>query len=345
MKSQTINHQSRTTNHESRTPNPQPPTPKLLSVKDFSLNFVLRKSTCYAVNGISFDISEGETLGIVGESGAGKSVTCYSLLGLLPKNSVNSGEAIYKNKNLLTLSDKELNKVRGKDISIIFQDPMTSLNPFLRIGKQIIEPLVTHCKVNRKQAKEEAVKILKEVGIKNPEQRFYQFPHEFSGGMRQRIMIAMALITKPKLLIADEPTTALDVTIQAKILKLLKNLKISHSMGIIFITHDLGVVAQICDSVCVLYAGKIMEKGSVNDIFYNSMHPYTIALKRSIPSLEEEQATLYSIPGLPPDLSKEIKGCPFAPRCERAEKECFEIEEVCLKEVENGHFSSCIKYY
>ncbi|HJO93789.1 MAG TPA: ABC transporter ATP-binding protein [Victivallales bacterium] len=328
MKQSTINNQQST----------------LLSVRDFSLSFKLRNGVCNAVNGISFDIAEGETLGIVGESGAGKSVTCYSLLGLLPKNSINSGEAVYKGKNLLNLSDRELNKIRGKDISIIFQDPMSSLNPFLKVGKQITEPLITHCKVNRKQAEKEAVKILQEVGIDNPEQRFHQYPHEFSGGMRQRIMIAMALITKPKLLIADEPTTALDVTIQAKILKLLKRLKVNHSMGVIFITHDLGVVAQICDKVCVLYAGKIMEKGSVNDIFYNSLHPYTIALKKSIPSLEEKQEILYSIPGLPPDLSKKIKGCPFAPRCEQVEDKCFEVEELRLKEIEKGHFSSCIRY-
>lgn len=295
------------------------------------------------MNGVSLDISKGETLGIVGESGAGKSVTFYSILGLIPKNkhTVSSGKAIFNGKNLLDLHEKELLKIRGNDISIIFQDPMTSLNPYLRVGNQIIEAMMVHSKVSRKTAKEETIKILNEVGIREPEKRFNQYPHEFSGGMRQRIMISMALITKPKLLIADEPTTALDVTVQAQILNLIRKLKAEHSMSIAFITHDLGIVAEMCDNVCIMYAGTIVEKGSVNDIFYNAKHPYTISLKKSLPSITETKETLYSIPGIPPDTSIKIKGCSFAPRCFMAKDVCFKTD-VTLKKAGENHFSSCL---
>ncbi len=314
----------------------------LLSIKNLTLSFKSHTKVFHALNGVSLDISQGETLGIVGESGAGKSVTFYSILGLIPKskNTISSGEAIFNGKNLLTLSEKEMLKIRGCDISIIFQDPMTSLNPYLKVGDQIIEALITHSRVSRKTAQEEAMKILEEVGIREVEKRFSQYPHEFSGGMRQRIMISMALITKPKLLIADEPTTALDVTVQAQILNLIRKLKAEHSMSIAFITHDMGIVAEMCDNVCIMYAGTIVEKASVKDIFYNAKHPYTISLKKSLPSITETKETLYSIPGIPPDTSLEIKGCPFAPRCFMASKECF-LRNVELKEAGENHFSSC----
>ncbi|HBM17348.1 MAG TPA: dipeptide/oligopeptide/nickel ABC transporter ATP-binding protein [Lentisphaeria bacterium] len=315
----------------------------LLSIKNLSLSFKSYRKTYHALRGISFDISEGETLGIVGESGAGKSVTFYSMLGLIPKsrNVTISGEAVFNGTDLLSLPEKDLLKIRGRSISIIFQDPMTSLNPYIKVGNQIIEALCIHTKIPRKTAMQEAMKMLNEVGIREPEKRFYQYPHEFSGGMRQRIMISMALITKPKLLIADEPTTALDVTVQSQILKLIKKLKSEHNMSIAFITHDLGIVAELCDNVCVMYAGTIVEKASVMDLFYNSKHPYTISLKKSLPSITETKETLYSIPGIPPDNSFEIKGCPFAPRCYMAKDECF-VTDVFLRKTGENHFSSCL---
>lgn len=315
----------------------------LLSVKNLHIKFKSHKKIFNAVNGVSLNLSQGETLGIVGESGAGKSVTFYSLLGLLPKGKakVSFGEAIFNGKDLLKLPDKEMLKIRGKEISIIFQDPMTSLNPYLKVGTQIIEALKTHYKISKKDAKQETLKILREVGINVPEKRFEQYPHEFSGGMRQRIMISMALITKPKLLIADEPTTALDVTIQAQILNLLRDLKTKYSMSIIFITHDLGIVAEMCDNVCIMYAGSIVESGSVRDIFYNPKHPYTISLKKSVPNLHDKKDILFSIPGIPPDISKPINGCPFAPRCFMAKNECFKTQTK-LTELNKNHLSSCL---
>ena len=315
----------------------------LLSVKNLQIKFKSHEKIFNAVNGVSINLSKGETLGIVGESGAGKSVTFYSLLDLLPKGKaeVSSGEAIFNGKDLIKLSDKELLKIRGKEISVIFQDPMTSLNPYLKVGNQIIEALKTHYKISRKDAKKETLKILEEVRINDPERRFEQYPHEFSGGMRQRIMISIALITKPKLLIADEPTTALDVTVQAQILNLLRDLKKKYSMSIIFITHDLGIVAEMCDNVCIMYAGSVVERGSVRDIFYDSKHPYTISLKKSVPNLHEKKDLLYSIPGIPPDISKPITGCPFAPRCFMAKDRCFNTE-IKLVELNKNHFSSCL---
>jgi len=315
----------------------------LLSIKNLHIKFRSHDKVFNAVNGISLNLAKGETLGIVGESGAGKSVTFYSLLGLLPKGKteITSGEAIFNSKDLIKLPDKELLKIKGKEISIIFQDPMTSLNPYLKVGNQIIEALRTHYKVSKKDARQETLKILKEVGINEPERRFEQYPHEFSGGMRQRIMISMALITKPKLLIADEPTTALDVTVQAQILNLLRDLKEKYSMSIIFITHDLGIVAEMCDNVCIMYAGSVVEYGSVRDIFYNSKHPYTISLKKSVPNLHDKQETLYSIPGIPPDISKPISGCPFAPRCFMAKDKCFNTN-IKLIELDKNHLSSCL---
>lgn len=315
----------------------------LLSVKNLHIKFKSHKKIFNAVNGVSLNLSKGETLGIVGESGAGKSVTFYSLLGLLPKGKgeVSSGEAIFNGRDLIKLSEKELLKIRGKEISVIFQDPMTSLNPYLKVGNQIVEALKTHYKISNKDAKLETLKILKEVGINDAERRFEQYPHEFSGGMRQRIMISIALITKPKLLIADEPTTALDVTVQAQILNLLRDLKTKYSMSIIFITHDLGIVAEMCDNVCIMYAGSVVEYGSVRDIFYESKHPYTISLKKSVPNLYDKKDILYSIPGIPPDISKPIVGCTFAPRCFMAKNRCFKTA-IELVEINKNHLSSCL---
>ena len=325
----------------------------LLSVKDLCVIFRTRNEVCRAVNNVSFNLQKGETLGIVGESGAGKSVLCYSLMGLLPQPPAEiRGQAPFAtttaahaitdapdNSNvidLLKLSERELNKIRGKSISIIFQDPMTSLNPYMQVGKQIAEPLITHFNVSSKEARLEVLKMLEEVGLSNSLDRIKQYPHEFSGGMRQRLMIAMALITKPELLIADEPTTALDVTVQAQILNLLRKLQQEFGISIIFITHDLGVVAEICDKVNVMYAGNIMEKGSVEDIFHNPRHPYTIMLKKSLPTIKDTAKRLYTIPGIPPDLMEEIKGCPFAPRCSYADRKCYELEEIAKKDIPKG---------
>jgi oligopeptide transport system ATP-binding protein len=322
----------------------------LLSVKNLSVNFAVHNAICRAVNNVSFSLRKGETLGIVGESGAGKSVGCYSLTGLLPSPPalITKGEALFsldpvqKTIDLLKLSENQLRKIRGRSVSIIFQDPMTSLNPYMPIGKQIAEPLIKHYKVSSGEARLEVLKMLEDVGIPEPLNRIKQYPHEFSGGMRQRIMIAMALITKPELLIADEPTTALDVTVQAQILNLLKKLQNDFGMGIIFITHDLGVVAEICDNVNVMYAGQIMEKGSVKDIFECPKHPYTIMLKKSLPKIKGKVERLYHIPGMPPDMTKEIKGCPFASRCDRADKKCFNIDKITLND-NKKHCSTCIK--
>jgi len=326
----------------------------LLSVKNLSINFNLKNEVCSAVSNVSYNLQQGETLGIVGESGAGKSVSSYSLIGLLPKPpaEIVNGEITFNynlnngsesnSVNLLELNEKQLRKIRGKNISIIFQDPMTSLNPYMPIGKQIAEPLKYHCKISATQAKLKVLKMLEDVGIPDPKNRINQYPHEFSGGMRQRIMIAMALITNPQLLIADEPTTALDVTIQAQILDLLKKLQQEHGMAIIFITHDLSVVAQMCDRVCVLYAGQIMEISSVDNIFHNSKHPYTVMLKQSLPTIEGTNKRLFTIPGLPPDLTKKILGCPFAPRCYKAENKCLEVKNLTLSKVGDDHYSSCI---
>ena len=321
----------------------------LLTVKNLSVHFKIRNGICRAVNTISFSIKKGETLGIVGESGAGKSVSCYSLTGLLPcpPAIIASGEALFTPEStkdcvdLLKLSDSRLRKIRGKSISIIFQDPMTSLNPYMSIGKQIAEPLIRHYKVSSIDARFEVLKMLEDVGMPEPLIRIKQYPHEFSGGMRQRIMIAMALITKPDLLIADEPTTALDVTVQSQILSLLKKMQDEFGMGIIFITHDLGVVAEVCDKVNVMYAGQIMEKGRVEDIFNNSKHPYTMMLKKSLPKIKGKIERLYHIPGMPPDMTREIKGCPFAPRCNSVADKCFNAKQMVLKNDEK-HCSVCI---
>jgi oligopeptide transport system ATP-binding protein len=296
------------------------------------------------VDGISFEVNEGETLGIVGESGSGKSVSCYSLLGLVqcPPGRIENGIAFFKGIDLLKCLSKELRKIRGNRISMIFQDPMTSLNPYLTIGLQLTESLLAHKKISQREAIKKAVHALAEVGIQDPEKRINHYPHQFSGGMRQRVMIAMALITEPTLLIADEPTTALDVTIQAQILDLIKKLQKSRNMSVIFITHDLGVIAGISDRVLVMYAGKIVESGATRDVYYKPVHPYTQALLNSIPSSRQTGDTLYVIPGQPPDTSKPPAGCAFSPRCKYATEPC-KISLPELDQITPGHSTACLR--
>lgn len=289
----------------------------LLDVQDLTTYFHTRNGTVRAVEGVSFTLERGETLGIVGESGSGKSVSCYSLLGLIPTppGRIERGTALFEGKtDLLSCGPKELQRIRGKHISMIFQDPMTSLNPYLRVSTQIMEAILLHEKVSKKEALARAIRALEEVGIAEAATRVQFYPHEFSGGMRQRVMIAMAMITHPDLLIADEPTTALDVTVQAQILELIRQRQRANNSAVILITHDLGVVAGMCDRIQVMYAGKIVEYGTAEDIFERAQHPYTIALQRSIPSLGSKGSKLYTIPGLPPDLSKPIPGDAFALR-------------------------------
>jgi oligopeptide transport system ATP-binding protein len=315
----------------------------LLEVENLRTAFHTRNGIVRAVNDVSFHVERGESLGIVGESGSGKSVTCYSLMGLIPQppGRIESGRAMFDGVDLLHCSKKELASIRGKRVSMIFQDPMTSLNPYLRVGDQITEPLMIHGGFTQKEAYKRALDALREVGIHDGESRLRSYPHQFSGGMRQRVMIAMALITHPELLIADEPTTALDVTVQAQILELIKKLQRTHGTAVIFITHDLGVVSGFCDRVQVMYAGRIAETAPVNEIFHAPMHPYNKALQRSIPAMQPKGADLYTIAGLPPDLSKNIPGCPFVPRCEFARSEC-DLPNT-LKEVAPGHASSCTR--
>jgi oligopeptide transport system ATP-binding protein len=289
----------------------------LLEVNDLTTYFHTRNGVVRAVDGVSFRLEKGETLGIVGESGSGKSVTCYSMLGLIPKppGRIEKGTALFNNEvDLLNCSPAQLRSIRGKRIGMIFQDPMTSLNPYLRVSTQLIEPLIIHEKMSKKAALARAIEALEQVGIVQSSSRVHFYPHEFSGGMRQRVMIAMAMINHPELLIADEPTTALDVTVQAQILELIRERQRAQHSAVILITHDLGVVAGMCDRIQVMYAGKIVEAGTADDIFKRAQHPYTIALQRSIPSLGNKGKPLYTIPGLPPDLSKPIPGCAFALR-------------------------------
>jgi oligopeptide transport system ATP-binding protein len=289
----------------------------LLSLKDLKVSFFNNIGEIKVIRGVSFDLEKGEVLGIVGESGSGKSVTSMSIIRLLKgTGKITNGKIIFKGKNLLDRTEKEMMKIRGNDIAMIFQDPMTSLNPVFTVGHQISDVIRRHQRLGKNEAKNKAVEMLKLVGIPSPEERYNNYPHEFSGGMRQRAIIAMALSCQPELLIADEPTTALDVTIQAQILKLLMNLKKKTDTSIILITHDLGVVANTCSRVIVMYGGLIMEEGTVDDIFYNPMHPYTKGLLQSLPKKSAEgKQRLIPIKGNPPDLSKTIEGCPFSPRC------------------------------
>jgi oligopeptide transport system ATP-binding protein len=315
---------------------------RLLDVKDLKTSFFTHVGEVKAVGGVTFHLDKGEALGIVGESGSGKSITMMSVMGLLADNGrVINGEILFEGKDLSKLGEKDMQKIRGNDIGMIFQDPMTSLNPVLTVGEQLTEGLIKHKKMTKQQAFDRAVQMLTIVGIPSPKDRMKQYPHEFSGGMRQRVMIAMALACEPKLLIADEPTTALDVTIQAQILELMKDLKEKINTSIILITHDLGVVADVCNRINVMYGGVLAETGTTRDIFYNPKHPYTWGLLKSIPnpkSLEKER--LLPIEGTPPDLLKPPVGCPFAPRCDYAMRVCM-TERPPMFEVGEGHKAAC----
>ncbi|WP_026884467.1 ABC transporter ATP-binding protein [Clostridium akagii] len=315
---------------------------KLLQINNIHTSFQTHAGEVQAVRGVSIDLYKGEAVGIVGESGSGKSITMMTLMRLLDSNGeIKEGEILFEGKDLVKLSEKEMEGIRGNDIGMIFQDPMTSLNPVLTIGDQISEPLIKHGKMSRSEVRKKVIDMLELVGISSPEKRMKQYPHEFSGGMRQRVMIAMALICQPKLLIADEPTTALDVTIQAQILELMKDLKEKLNMSIIIITHDLGVVANLCTRINVMYGGIVVESGKAREIFYNANHPYTWGLLRSIPNPKlDTKERLIPIQGTPPDLLKPPVGCPFAERCDWAMKICFDNMPENYN-ISEDHYSAC----
>lgn len=312
----------------------------ILEVKNLEVNFSTFAGTVHAVRDVSFELHKGETLAIVGESGCGKSVTCRSIMGLLAKNAtVENGEILYQGDDLLKKSRKDMRNYMGRDIAMIFQDPMTSLDPTMKIGKQIQEMILLHEKVSKKEAKKRAIELLTVVGIENAEKRYDQYPHQFSGGQRQRIVIAIALACAPKILIADEPTTALDVTMQAQIIDLLKELQKRYEMAIIFITHDLGVVANVSDRVAVMYAGKIIEVGLADEVFYDARHPYTWGLMSAMPTLDTDAEELYSINGTPPQLIHPPAGDAFAQRNEYA-LEVDEQYEPPLFRISDTHYAA-----
>ena len=316
----------------------------LLEVTDLRTYFHTRSGVYRAVDGVSFTLEKGETLGLVGESGSGKSVTCYSLMGLVPQppGRIESGRAMFDGIDLLHCAAAQARSIRGKRIAMIFQDPMTSLNPYLRISEQLIEPLLIHENISKADALARGLAMLEAVGINDAARRIHAYPHEFSGGMRQRVMIAMALITRPEILIADEPTTALDVTVQAQILELIRKLQGELGMAVIFVTHDLGVVSGLCDRVQVMYAGRMVETAGTRTLFGSPRHPYTRALQRSIPSLQPKGRELYTIPGLPPDLSRLPRGCAFAPRCEQVVENCRGTETRLIP-VDAGQATACLR--
>src|SRR5213596_980232 len=316
---------------------------RLLEVKDLKVRFATEDGIVHAVDGVNFELDRGQVLGIVGESGSGKSVTAMTLLGLTRENNTRfEGEVLYKGRNVLAMNEDELQEVRGNEMSMIFQDPMTSLNPVYTVGAQICEAIQTHEKADKRSARLRAIELLKQVGIPNAESRVDNFPHEFSGGMRQRAMIAMALACNPDVLIADEPTTALDVTIQAQILELIDKLKDDFDSAVILITHDLGVVAEIADEIAVMYAGRIVEYGDKRDIFYDPQMPYTWGLLGSIPRLDRpKQERLHSIEGTPPSLINLPEGCKFRPRCPHAFDKCTEEPELRNRTEEHAHLDRC----
>ncbi|MDC7222390.1 MAG: ABC transporter ATP-binding protein [Spirochaetales bacterium] len=317
----------------------------LLEVKDLKTYFHTEEGVVRAVNGVTYTLHEGETLGIVGESGCGKSVSSYSIMGLVesPPGKIHGGEIHFRGKNLLDLDEREFSKVRGRDMAMIFQEPMTALNPIMTCGEQIREALKIHTELNKKEQDARIIELLTEVGIPAPEKRMHAYPHELSGGMRQRVVIAIALSCNPSLLIADEPTTALDVTIQAQIMELMKKLQKKHRMAIILITHDLAVVAEAVDRVAVMYAGEVVENAPVRDIYKNPRHPYTQALLASIPELGHRDKKIEAIPGRVPNLMDEIKGCPFRNRCKKAMEICRTVKPE-LKPVGEDHLCRCLLY-
>ena len=313
---------------------------KLLEVKNLCVNFGTYGGEVKAVRGVTFDLHKGETLAIVGESGSGKSVACKTIMRILSSNGyIKDGQILFDGKDLTKISEKDMEKVRGKDIAMIFQDPMTSLNPTMTIGKQIMEPIIKNQGFSKEDARKRAIELIELVGISDAEKRFKQYPHQFSGGMRQRIVIAISLACNPKVLIADEPTTALDVTIQAQILELIKDLQEKTGVAVIFITHDLGVVANMADRVAVMYAGKIIEYGTSDDIFYDPKHPYTWGLLGSMPTLDIGDNDLYNIPGTPPDLMDPPKGDAFALRSAYAMK-IDHLAEPPMFKVSDTHYAA-----
>lgn len=317
----------------------------ILEIKDLKTYFYTDYGVVKGCDGVSYKVYEGETLAIVGESGSGKSVSAMSILQLIPNPSgkIVKGEILYNGENLVNYSEKQMEKIRGNDIAVIFQEPMTSLNPVLTVGYQIMEPLKLHQKMNKKEATVRAIELLKLVGIPSPENRIREFPHQMSGGMRQRIMIAIALACNPKLLIADEPTTALDVTIQAQIINLMEEMQKKLGMAILMITHDLGVVAETADKVAVMYCGKIVEYGNVDDIFHNSKHPYLQGLKKSMPRLDTDNDDLYVIEGMVPSPLNLPQGCKFADRCEHVMNICRQKEPEAV-DFGNEHYAKCFLY-
>ena len=317
---------------------------QVLNVKNLKTYFYIEEGFIRAVDDVSFSLEKGETLGIAGESGSGKSVTALSILRLIhwPPGKIVNGRIYYRDRDILKVSNKEMRNIRGNNISMIFQDPMTSLNPVFTVGNQIIESIILHQKLNKRDAKEKAINLLKDVGIPNPENRYNQHPYEYSGGMQQRAMIAMALACNPDILIADEPTTALDVTIQAQIIELINELKVKNNSTVIIISHDLGVIAEMADSIIIMYAGKIVEYGKSKDIFYNPCHPYTLGLMNSIPKLDKRQDWLIPIGLNPPSLLNPPTGCRFHPRCKYSKKICSEsVPELKSINGDNKHFSAC----
>jgi len=316
---------------------------KLLEIKDYTVHYITEDGTVFAVNDLNLSLRKGETIGLVGETGAGKTTTALGIMRLVPDppGKIIGGEIIFEGENLLNKTEHEMRKVRGNKISMIFQDPMTSLNPVIPVRDQIAEVILLHEKVSAREAQKKAEEMLLKVGIR-PE-RAHEYPHQFSGGMRQRVVIAIALACTPELLIADEPTTALDVTIQAQVLELMKNLKTEFNTAMIMITHDLGIVAEICDKVAIMYAGSVVEQAQKRDLFTNPMHPYTIGLFNSLPDIDKDESSLKPIQGTMPDPTDLPKGCPFHPRCEVAKPECAGTMPE-LIEVSENHFVKCLLF-
>jgi oligopeptide/dipeptide ABC transporter ATP-binding protein len=319
-------------------------TENILEVRNLRTRFHIAEGTVYAVNGVSFNLNNGETIAVVGESGCGKSVTMLSIMGLIPipPGEIASGEALFNGRDVIKLSESEMEDIRGKDIAMIFQDPMTALNPVLSIGRQLGEPLRVHLDMNKEQIRERSIELLEQVGIPDPVHRLSEYPHQLSGGQRQRVMIAMALACFPSILIADEPTTALDVTVQAQIVELVQHFREQIDMSVIWITHDLGVVAEMAERVLVMYAGFIVEEALVDDLFEDPRHPYTLALLDALPRVDRRRdKRLRSIPGAPPNLLLEPKGCPFAARCELVFDRCREEMPPLIEIASNHHQAAC----